>query len=413
VFIIYDQIVQRLPVKVWLDNMNQLEPGCVQQALHAANLPFAFRHVAVMPDAHEGYGVHIGCVFAADGVIVPNAVGVDIGCGMAFVQTNIPAALLQVDTPSGSLAQSVVGSIMRTVPAGFAHHKTPQRCQALDRVNNDARAGREYHVNELAAELERGYFQVGTLGGGNHFIELQEDEAGLVGIMIHSGSRNFGYKVCGHFNKLARTLNERRGSAVPGEWDLAYLPVDSAEGQMYIRWMQLALDFARENRASMLTTVKEILYHQVEKTTGFADIEETFAVNCHHNYADREDHFGRIVWVHRKGAIRARAGELGIIPGAMGSYSYIVEGLGNPESFQSCSHGAGRRMSRKQASGKFAVEEVVSDLKRLGVTLGKQKKKDIPEEARFAYKDIDLVMSQQSDLVRPVKRLRTVAVVKG
>lgn len=411
-FVITNRKNQRLPVKVWLDNEEQLDPGCLQQALNAASLPFAHSHIAVMPDAHEGYGVHIGCVFAADGAIVPNAVGVDIGCGVAFVQTNIPVALLRQPTPGGSLAQSLVGAIMRSVPTGFSHHRQPQKCRTLDRLKNDPKVYQEYHVPELAGEIDRGYYQIGTLGGGNHFIELQEDEDGMTGIMIHTGSRNFGYKICGHFNRVAKALDSG-GFAVPREWDLACLPVDSEAGQMYIRWMQLALDFARENRAAILARVKEILYDQVERYTGFRDIAETLELNCHHNYAGRETHFGKEVWVHRKGAIRARKGEPGIIPGAMGSFSYLVEGLGNPDSFHSCSHGAGRKMSRNQAMAQYTVAEVVSDLQQQGVVLGKQKKKDVPEEARFVYKDIDAVMAQQSDLVLPVKRLRTVAVVKG
>ena len=280
----------------------------------------------------------------------------------------------------------------------------------LDKAKNEMN---KYEKDvELLDQIEDGYFQIGTLGGGNHFIELQEDEEGNLGIMIHSGSRNLGRRVCDHFNKIARELNEKWHSAVLSEYRLAFLPVHTNEGKRYIHWMNLALDFAYENREKMLEAVKIIIEKWTNKYTDF-NIEYTEEINCHHNYANLENHYGKNVWVHRKGATRAKQGELAIIPGAMGSYSYIVQGKGNEESFCSSSHGAGRRYSRKAAMKNFTTEEVINDLKKSGIILGKNKKNDVAEESRFAYKNIDEVMLNQTDLVDSLKKLKTVGVVKG
>jgi tRNA-splicing ligase RtcB len=231
--------------------------------------------------------------------------------------------------------------------------------------------------------------------------------------MVHSGSRNVGFTICHFFNKKAKELNLQWNSPVPPAWDLAYLPADSDIGEEYIRWMNFALDFAKENRAKMMETVIDIVKTQVAKYAGFTDIELSERVNCHHNYASYEEHYGKMVWVHRKGAIRAGKGELGIIPGAMGEYSYLVKGRGNPESFHSCSHGAGRQMSRSEAKKKFGVQETIADLKSMGIFLGKSKKSDVGEESRFAYKDIDFVIANELDLIEPVRKMKTLAVVKG
>jgi tRNA-splicing ligase RtcB len=411
-FIQYHQDKQRVPIKVWLKKQAELESGCETQALNLANLPFAFRHIALMPDTHAGYGMPIGGVLAAEAVVIPNAVGVDIGCGMGFIHTNIPVSLLKtVNTASGKLVQQIIGAIMREIPVGFAHHRGPQECAALDRFV--AETGNSNFPAELMGEIESGYYQLGTLGGGNHFIELQEDGNGRLGVMLHSGSRNFGLKICNYYNKIAKSLNREWRSPVPAEWDLAFLPVDSEAGQAYIAWMNLALEFARENRQLMMERVKNIICNCVKKYAGFSGIQIDLEVNAHHNYAALERHFDQDVWVHRKGAIRVGEGELGIIPGAMGSSSYIVAGLGNPESFQSCSHGAGRKMGRKEAQRRFRSAEVLQDLKQLNVTLGTPNKGKIADECRWAYKDIDQVLANELDLVRPVMKLKTVAVVKG
>lgn len=402
---------EKFPIRIWLPEGTSADEICMEQASHLASLPFLHKWVCLMPDAHAGKGMPIGGVIAALGVIIPNAVGVDIGCGMAFTGTDLKVeALSGIMTGSGTLFQGIIGDILRNVPTGFSHHRQIQSCAALDRARESME---KYEASrELCEQIDAGYYQIGTLGGGNHFIELQEDDEGNLGIMIHSGSRNFGKQVCGYFHHAARDLNRKWHSGIPEEWDLAFLPADTEEGQQYIRWMNLALDFAAENRAKMMEAVRSILENWVAKYTSIT-FRYTEEINCHHNYAAIEHHYGKNVWVHRKGATRARAGEPAVIPGAMGSYSYVVEGRGNETSFCSSSHGAGRKYSRKSAMQHFTAEEVLTDLQKQGVALGKYDKSDVAEESRFAYKEIGEVMENQNDLVRPIKRLKTIGVVKG
>lgn len=410
-FVVSNLKEQKYPIKVWLENAKELEEECLRQAHNLTQLPFLHKWVALMPDTHAGMGMPIGGVIATDNVVIPNAVGVDIGCGMAFIQTNIEAKLItDTQTKSGSLLQCIIGDILRNIPVGFSHHKERQECKAADEALNNLDKFKT--AEKLIKEIEASYFQVGTLGGGNHFIELQVDEEGLVGIMLHSGSRHLGHQICNHFHAVARELNKKWKSSVPDEFRLAFLPADIEEGQAYINYMNMALAFAHENRGQMLERVKEIFSRWCSKTLHIIP-EHSTLINCHHNYASLENHFGKNVWVHRKGAIRAREGELGIIPGAMGSSSYIVAGRGCEESFNSCSHGAGRRLSRTRAKETFSVEEVLRDLKETGVVLGKNKKSDVAEESRFSYKDIERVMTNQSELIKIVKKLSTLGVVKG
>lgn len=410
-FEIKDLEGQRYPVKVWLSDRNDIEEGCLEQIHNLSRLPFLHKWVALMPDVHTGKGMPIGGVIAADGVIIPNAVGADIGCGMAFMQTNIEAKLItDTMTKSGSLMQCIIGDILRNIPVGFTHHSKKQECKAVDDALNDIE--KFQFAEELIKEIEDGYYQVGTLGGGNHFIELQIDDDGYICIMLHSGSRHLGSKICDYFHGVAAELNEKEGFIVPDYYRLAYLPVASEAGRAYINYMNMALDFAYENRARMMDKVKEIFTRWCERSFEITP-EYTNLINAHHNYAALENHYGKDVWVHRKGAIRAGDGEMGIIPGAMGSYSYIVSGKGNEESFSSCSHGAGRRLSRTKAKEAYSVEEVIVDLKESGVVLGKNKKSDVAEESRFAYKDIETVIANEGDLVDVVKRLKTLGVVKG
>lgn len=400
-----------VPIKVWLESEKDMDSVCRQQAQNLSNLPFVHKWVSLMPDTHAGYGMPIGGVLATRGVVIPNAVGVDIGCGMCFAATNIKLdSIRDVETGSGSLIQMIVGDVMRAVPVGMRHHDEKQPSEVIDRAMTDPDA--LINQAELIDSLGDGYYQVGTLGGGNHFIELQVDDEGYIGLMLHSGSRHFGLTVGKHFNRIARALNDKYYSSVPAEWNLPFLPVDSQEGKDYIAWMQLALDFAAENRARMMEVFKDVFLRRVYDFTR-QQTEYSYEINCHHNYAAIEHHYGSDVWVHRKGATRARAGELAVIPGAMGSYSYVVEGLGNEMSFCTSSHGAGRLYSRKGASEKFSVQSVMDDLNSQGIVLGKHNKQDVAEESRFAYKDIDEVMRNQADCVKPVKRLFTVAVIKG
>lgn len=407
----FDKDKMLIPVKIWTKSIEDIEESCLEQAVRLANLPFAVDHIALMPDTHTGKGMPIGGVIACKNTVIPNAVGVDIGCGMAFVQTNIPVKLLrETVTGSGELIKLIVGNILRTIPVGFNHYKKTQPSAVLDKAQSEI--DRYSADSELLGFIEESYLSVGTLGGGNHFIEIQEDEKGLACIMLHSGSRMFGNMIGQHFNRLAHELNRKYFSTVPEDHNLPFLPVDTAEGQRYLNWMHLAMDFAFENRAVMLSKVKEIFAEQVQKYTGLTP-EFSGEINCHHNYASPEEHYGEQVWVHRKGAIHAAEGEIAIIPGSMGSYSYIVKGLGNPESFLTSSHGAGRSYSRTGAMERFSVESVMVDLKNQGVILGKNSKKDVAQECRFAYKDITTVMKNQKDLTSPVKQLFTVGVVKG
>ena len=289
-------------------------------------------------------------------------------------------------------------------------YKIPQESAVLDRAKQEMD---KYEENEkLVPLIEDGYFQAGSLGGGNHFIELQEDEEGYLCIMIHSGSRHLGKAVCDYFHETARELNRKWYSEVKDEYRLSFLPVSSKEGQQYLNWMNLAMDYAFENRERMLIKTCAIVKEVIEKHTELK-VEFGEEINCHHNYASLENHYDANVWVHRKGATRVREGEMAVIPGAMGSYSYVVRGKGNKESFCTSSHGAGRSYSRSGAMQAFSVEKVMVDLKEQGVILGKRKKNDVPEECRFAYKDIDLVMAQQEDMVTAVRKLKTVGVVKG
>lgn len=401
----------KVPIKIWLSGMDKIEDSCLEQAYHLSNLPFLHKWVCLMPDTHAGKGMPIGGVIAAKDVIIPNAVGVDIGCGMVFVATNVKYQdIKDVKVGTATIMQSMIGGIMRAVPVGFDSYKQKQESAVLDQASENVE---QYAANpELVHLIEEGYFQVGTLGGGNHFIELQQDEEGYLCIMIHSGSRHLGKEICAYFHNKARELNQRWYSQVPEEYGLAFLPVHTNEGQQYINWMQLALDYAYENRERMMEKTCAVVKEHIERYAGIT-VAFTDKINCHHNYASLENHYHANVWVHRKGATRVRLGERAVIPGAMGSYSYVVEGKGNAESFYTSSHGAGRAYSRSGAMKAFTTEQVMVDLKAQGVILGKRKKNDVAEECRFAYKDIDEVMAQQEDMVTPVRKLKTIGVVKG
>jgi tRNA-splicing ligase RtcB len=374
---------ERIPVKMWLDD---IEDGALQQALNLAKLPFAFKHIAIMPDSHQGYGMPIGGVMATDGVIVPNAVGVDIGCGMSAVKTS----LIDIDTESLKL---LMGKIREVIPLGFEHQKTDQAWEGFNNAPD---------IQIIQQELNSARRQLGTLGGGNHFIEIQKGNDGHVWIMLHSGSRNFGLKTAGVYHKKAQALCERWQSDIQDK-DLAFLPIETPEGKEYFEAMNYCLEFAKANRQLMMDNITAIFYRFIN-----ADVIES--ININHNYAKLEHHFGKNVMVHRKGATLATVDTTGIIPGSMGTKSYIVKGLGNPDSFTSCSHGAGRRMGRKEAERSLNLED--EQRKMEGVIHGLRTSKDL-DESPGAYKDIDIVMENQKDLVSILVELKPLASIKG
>ena len=383
---------ERIPIKLWLD---EVDDQTLYQAKNLANLPFAFKHICLMPDAHSGYGMPIGGVMAADNVIVPNAVGVDIGCGMLAVKTDVTF------TPGiRKKFEDILDDIRRKVPVGFSHHKKAQDERLMPQ---------KYDLKSLPVvktEYASALRQLGTLGGGNHFIEVQKDRENTIWIMIHSGSRNLGKQVADHYNRLAKKLNKQWNSPVNPKVDLAYLPFKTDEAHQYYNEMNYCVDFALANRKLMLTRVQEVF------RTYFPNIAFGEIINIAHNYAAWEKHFGKKVVVHRKGATSAHKGELGIIPGSQGTNSYIVEGLGNPKSFASCSHGAGRKMGRNEAIRSLSLEEEQRKLDRLGVVHAIRRKKDL-DEAPSAYKNIVRVMADQEDLVKIKVELSPLAVVKG
>ncbi len=345
---------------------------------------------------------------------LPNAVGVDIGCGMAAVQTDFATGDLKQDKAG---IRAILDDVKRTVPVGEGRaHKEPQEWDRLEAyLDTVKQAGEPGWFDTHGWDLA--YKNLGTLGGGNHFIELQESQDGKLWLMLHSGSRNLGYRVASYYHKIAVERNELWRSPIPAN-DLAFLPMDSEEGRHYVRDMNFALDYAAENRRRMLECFKTAV---AEKMQGIQFLQE---INIHHNYAALENHFGKNLWVHRKGATSAREGQLGIIPGSMGTPSFIVEGLGNPESFTSCSHGAGRVMGRMEASRSLtkeacdnAMADVVYD--RWKTVRKRGKKKESGEklldfgEAPPAYKDIDQVIESELDLITPKVKLKPLGVVKG
>jgi tRNA-splicing ligase RtcB (3'-phosphate/5'-hydroxy nucleic acid ligase) len=381
----------KVPIKMWVTD---IEANALAQARNLANLPFIFKHVALMPDCHSGYGMPIGGVIATKGVIIPNAVGVDIGCGMCALKTS----LTEIDTAT---VKQIMSDIRELIPLGFDHHKTAQDetlMPSLEKVPEKGVVQKQY----TAAKK-----QIGTLGGGNHFIEIQKGSDGHIWVMNHSGSRNIGLKVAEHYNKIAIQLNERWYSSVDRKQDLAFLPIETQEAKDYFAEMQYCVDFALANRMLMMERIKSVFEAVVGE--GFAEVE---FINIAHNYARWESHFNTNVIVHRKGATSAREGEIGIIPGSQGTKSYIVRGKGNPESFKSCSHGAGRTLGRKQAQRELNLEEEMEKLNSKGIVHSIRSINDL-DEAPGAYKDIDVVMENQSDLVDIVVELSPLAVIKG
>ena len=381
-----------VPIKSWC---NEPEDGAMSQAENLSALPFLHRHVALMPDTHQGYGMPIGGVIATKDVVIPNAVGVDIGCGMCCVKTDKKE--LDID-----VLKKIMSDIRTSIPVGFKHH-TESHAEFMPE-------DKDMLLQDESSIVRREYTsacnQLGTLGGGNHFIEIQRGDDGFIYIMIHSGSRNIGLKVAQHYNKLAQTLNEEWYSSVPKNHELAFLPFYSNEGRMYMAEMDYCLDFAKVSRGIMMIEVLDIIFQHANGVT------PTDPIDVHHNYATMEHHFGKNVMVHRKGATSAKEGQLGIIPGSQGTSSYIVKGKGNEESFKSCSHGAGRAMGRKQAQRELSLENEIKILEDQGIIHSIRNEKDL-DEASNAYKNIETVMEEQKDLVDIVVKLTPLAVIKG
>ncbi|KCZ59007.1 RtcB family protein [Hyphomonas chukchiensis] len=389
-------------IKAWIKGV-PVEEGARRQLENVAGLPFVHSHLAVMPDVHFGRGATVGSVIPTKGAIIPAAVGVDIGCGMMAIGTSLTAN----DLPDSLAAMR--SEIERKVPVGNgragSHKEAPAR--AATALRNSGLVDRLEAITSKHKRIQRTAFakQLGSLGGGNHFIELCLDEADHVWVMLHSGSRGTGNVIGTYFIQEAREALEKRvlGYHVPDR-DLAFFVEGEDLFADYIYAVGWAQDYARLNREVMMDRV---LIAMREMLPPFTLAKQ--AVNCHHNYVEQEHHFGADVWVTRKGAVRAGAGELGIIPGSMGAKSFIVRGKGNAESFCSCSHGAGRVMSRSDAKRRFTLEDHIA------ATAAVECRKDagVIDETPMAYKDIDAVMAAQADLVEVIHTLRQVVCVKG
>lgn len=387
------KIINNRPVKIWA---NDVEESAMRQIENMAALPFLHHHLAIMPDVHAGMGMPIGGVLACDGAVIPNAVGVDIGCGMCAVKTNWRTD----DFPASVLRKEIMKGIRERIPLGKEHHKEAQAETYLPQG---------YDIDKLEIVKRRQNsirHEVGTLGGGNHFIELQKDKEGFLWIMIHSGSRNLGKQVGDYYNKIAASLNEKWHSEVPADFHLPFLPLGTREFGAYWNEMRYCIDFALCNRKLMMERIQEVMADSLQ------GIEFEPMINIAHNYAAFEHHFGKDVIVHRKGATLASKGVTGIIPGSQGTASYIIEGLGNPESFCSCSHGAGRVLSRKAAIRTLDMKAEVANLEAKGIIHAIRCQDDM-QEASGAYKDIETVIANESDLVKVTTKLFPIAVIKG
>ena len=397
------QVAGGAPIKAWTEGV-PVEDQAMRQLENVARLPFIHEHVAVMPDVHLGIGATVGSVIAARGAIVPAAVGVDIGCGMMAVETDVLA-----DWLPDNLAQ-LRDTIERTVPTGNKKSggwRDAVPARVAHRFADGGLAERLGAIEDRHPAIRRAnsLVHLGTLGGGNHFVELCLDECDRLWVMLHSGSRGVGNTIGRHFIDPARRAIENKGLAASlPDKALAWLEEGEALFDDYVTAVGWAQDFARANREVMMERILVALRKHLPRFRTAKAV-----IDCHHNYVARERHFGADVWLTRKGAVRAGAGELGIIPGSMGTRSFIVRGKGNADSFESCSHGAGRRMSRRQARESFSVAE------HKAATEGVECRKDagVIDETPMAYKDIDAVIAAQADLVEVVHTLKQVVCVKG
>ncbi len=397
---------QGVPIKAWTNGV-QLEDEAKKQLLNVAQLPFVFRWIAAMPDVHWGIGATVGSVIPTRGAIIPAAVGVDIGCGMMAVETSLNAR----DLPDN--LHAIREAIEVAVPHGRTNHGGAGDRGAwgdIPAASQAAWAELKPRYDAILAKhpkLDRGNHanHLGTLGTGNHFIEVCLDESENVWFMLHSGSRGVGNRMGTYFIDLAKKDMKRFFINLPDQ-DLAYFPEHTEHFDDYVEAVSWAQDFARWNRDLMMQAIVNAVRNSGVVPTFTAELK---SINCHHNYVARESHFGENVLVTRKGAVRAREGDMGIIPGSMGARSYIVRGKGNADSFCSCSHGAGRAMSRNEAKKRFTIEDHV----RMTAGIECRKDADVIDETPAAYKPIDDVMAAQADLVEIVHTLRQVVCVKG
>jgi tRNA-splicing ligase RtcB len=395
----------RVPVKVWTDDV---EDEAVQQLKNTANMPFVFKHVAAMPDVHFGRGATIGSVIATKGAIIPAAVGVDIGCGMAALKLPFSIDTLGGDARVAELRHS----IERAIPVGPYGYKEldEMRTEAVIALGENSLHTARMAPGENERIIKNGNLQLGTLGGGNHFIEICRDQQNMTWIMLHSGSRNIGKCLAERHIDKAKDVMKKYFISLPDP-DLAYLAQGTPEFQAYLADLLWAQSYAQKSREVMMHRVLEQVWRHVY---GYAPntkmvMPTLFRVDCHHNYTKQENHFGANVYVTRKGAVSARDGEFGIIPGSMGTKSYIVKGKGNAESFCSCSHGAGRRMSRTKAKQMFTT----ADLEQQTAGVHCRKDADVVDEIPGAYKSIDQVMESQTDLVDVMFELKQLICIKG
>lgn len=396
------------PIKSWAV---EPEDGAIQQATNLSRLPFVISHVALMPDAHQGYGMPIGGVLFADKAIVPNAIGVDIGCGVQLLETDLTYDDISVGgffNPDSGITR-FLNQVSRDIPTGNGPHGEHAKHDMPDSFT-DSFKGEIQDLDRLWPILEGADKQLGTLGGGNHFLELQRSDDGRIWFMLHSGSRSVGKKICDYWDNIAAELNTKWHSIVPPYAQkgdrLAYLPFDSDEGQGYWNDMHIALAWAEENRRRMAGKV----------IAAFGSVFGARAwptVDVHHNYATWENHMGRNGIVHRKGAVRANEGETVLIPGSMGTATYVAEGLGNIQSFNTCQHGAGRLRSRGATRKMTTLAEMDLNLETAGVTLVTRDRNSVIDESPVAYKDIESVMEASVDLIKPIMKLYPVGVVKG
>ena len=384
------------PIKIWTDDVDE---NSINQLKNIANMPFIHRHVAAMPDVHLGKGATVGSVIATDSAIMPCAVGVDIGCGMSAIKLPIPVSdFLENDTTVKLLRSRMEEKI----PVGFNGNdeQTKRASLAFKELG-------EYRAPLGPKVIQTAHAQLGSLGGGNHFIELCEDTEGNSWVMLHSGSRGVGNKLARYHIEKAKGLMKKMFISLP-DMDLAYLVQGDPEFNNYIYDLMWAQKYAKANRREMMHRVLEVLISEFKLDSTPQSLMADM-IDCHHNYTAMENHFGKNVWVTRKGAVRAREGDLGIIPGSMGAKSFIVSGKGNKWSFCSCSHGAGRKYSRTQAKKIFTKEDLISQ------TEGVECRKDeaVIDEIPSAYKDIDKVMEDQKDLVKVEYQLKQFMCIKG